>query len=143
MEGILFRPGGTGGSGGYAESTIDISGVLDFYVGAGGEANCDLGGDSLAPIDLQGGDGGSGDGADGGDNIVRGGGLGASPSSAALGGDGFYGGGGGGICLGTTTNQGSSGTPYDAAAIPSSQAKGGSGNCGSGGDGYAILTFSE
>ncbi|HWO14661.1 MAG TPA: hypothetical protein VNN80_34400 [Polyangiaceae bacterium] len=97
LEGVLFQPGGRGGAGGYAESTLTLvtGEQLDLMVGAGASAGCNAGGVSALP-GFGGGSGGPGVGADGEDALQSGGGSGATPSSASAGGRGYRGGGGGG-----------------------------------------------
>ncbi|MET0286187.1 MAG: MopE-related protein, partial [Polyangiales bacterium] len=92
---------GRGGSGGYAESSITISGALNLLVGNGG-AGCGAGGTNPGASTYNGGAGGPGGiggsaraGSNGQDGVVTGGGAGATAGSGN-GGRGFYGGGGGG-----------------------------------------------
>lgn len=113
---------GRGGGGG-AASYLLVDGALVALAGGGG------GGGGAASILLilgvAGGDGGQGCAGDGEVADVSGGG-----------------GGGGGVCIGSSTQPGNDGTPFDAASLPAGQAVGGAGSCGAGGGGYAIVTFS-
>jgi len=97
LEGVLFQPGGLGGAGGHAESTLTLvsSQQLDLLVGAGAAASCNAAGSSALP-GFGGGSGGTGIGADAEDGLQSGGGTGATPGSASRGGNGYRGGGGGG-----------------------------------------------
>ncbi len=92
---------GRGGSGGYTQGTVAISGALNLYVGNGG-AGCGTGGTNPGSSTFNGGAGapggfaGAGEaGSDGQDGVVAGGGAGATAGSGD-GGRGYYGGGGGG-----------------------------------------------
>ncbi|HEX5660385.1 MAG TPA: MopE-related protein, partial [Polyangiales bacterium] len=92
---------GRGGSGGYVEGAVAISGALNLYVGNGG-AGCGSGGTNPGASTYNGGAGGPGGiggsaraGSNGQDGVVAGGGAGATAGSGN-GGRGYYGGGGGG-----------------------------------------------
>jgi hypothetical protein len=93
--------GGRGGSGGYASSTLDLTGPLTIYVGAGGFKEglleCGPGGVNLGDSETySGGSGGGGEGDPGRDGRVAGGGDGAANFPGEDGAVGHYGGGGGG-----------------------------------------------
>jgi len=127
-----------GGGGGAGDPVIGLSG----RAGGGGAASYVLSGGTL--VALAGGGGGGGGAA----SILLVLGVPGGDGGQGCGGDGDVadisggGGGGGGVCIGTTTQQGTSGTPFDAASLPAGQATGGTSSCNAGGDGYAIVAFS-
>lgn len=135
-EGVLFQPGGRGGSGGYAESLLTglSSEALDLLVGAGAASGCSAGGSS-AVAGFSGGAGGTGVGADGEDGVQTGGGGGGTPTSASRGGSGYRGGGGGGagtpvIGLAGKGGGGGEASAFFVAASPMVIAGGGGGGGG-------------
>jgi hypothetical protein len=111
------RPGGRSGSGGYARSTLSVTGPITLYVGSGAAAGCTTtngvpgtpGMYAGAASIYSGGRGGrglvgDGDGDPGNDKMVQGGGKGASNLLGHKGGDGYFGGGGGGAGLSEPVN---------------------------------------
>ena len=136
LEGVLFQPGGRGGAGGYAESTLTLASgqQLDLMVGAGAAAGCGAGGSSTS-AGFGGGSGGTGVGADGEDGLQSGGGTGATPSSGPRGGNGYRGGGGGGagspvIGLAGSAGGGGAASAFFVAGAPVLLAGGGGGGGG-------------
>ncbi len=95
---------GRGGSGGYARSTLSLSGALQLYVGRGGNSGCGAGGTTGGVTTYNGGAAGepgvgpTAAGKAGSDGSVNGGdgAAGAGGLAPGAGGRGSYGGGGGG-----------------------------------------------
>lgn len=89
--------GGRGGAGGYAQSTLTISGAITLWIGTGGASGCNTAGSNAGEATTYaGGAGGTSTGTNGRDDAVAFGGSGDSPLSGFEGGSGHYGGGGGG-----------------------------------------------